>query len=81
MDEQGAFTCKSCPAFHELPGEGGAGTCRAAPPTPLQSGEYFRGSSRDLLFGSYPVVGAFPLVRGEVDFCMAHPKNRVTFAG
>jgi len=75
MDQDGMRRCRTCPAFGELPGEGGAGTCHANPPTALQAGEYFRGSSRDLLFGSYPVVGAFPLVH-ETDFCMAHPANR-----
>jgi hypothetical protein len=75
MDEVGVHRCSTCPAFAELPGEGGAGTCRSAPPVVLQEEKYFRGSSRDLLFGTYPVVGAFPLVRKE-DYCMAHPKNR-----
>jgi len=76
MDQESLHHCDTCPAFSELPGEGGAGTCRAAPPAALQAEQYFRGSSRDLLFGSYPVVGAFPLVRAE-DFCMSHPRNRV----
>ena len=67
--------CSTCPAFSVLAGEGGAGTCRANPPVPLQDDKYFRGSSRDLWFGSYQVVGAFPLVH-ENDFCMAHPGNR-----
>jgi hypothetical protein len=31
------------------------------------------------LYGSYPVVGAFPLVHKD-DYCMAHPKNRAAFA-
>lgn len=75
MDKDGAHRCSTCPAFEELPGEGGAGTCRSAPPVVLQAESYFRGSSRDLLYGTYPVVGAFPLVRRE-DYCMAHPKNR-----
>lgn len=75
MDEQGLHTCKSCPAFELLPGEGDAGTCRSEPPAVLQSEKYFRGSSRDLPFGTYPVVGGFPLVR-EGDHCMAHPGNR-----
>jgi hypothetical protein len=75
MDEDGVHRCSTCPAFAELPGEGGTGTCRSAPPVALQEEKYFRGSSRDLLFGSFPVVGAFPLVRKD-DFCMAHPKNR-----
>lgn len=75
MEEQGPKRCASCPAFVLLPGEGDAGTCRAAPPVALQAEKYFRGSSRDLPFGTYPAVGAFPLVR-EGDFCMAHPGNR-----
>jgi len=75
MDKDGVHRCGTCPAFDELPGEGGAGTCRSAPPVVLQAEKYFRGSSRDLLYGTYPVVGAFPLVRRD-DYCMAHPKNR-----
>jgi hypothetical protein len=75
MDKDGVHRCGTCPAFDELPGEGGAGTCRSAPPVVLQAEKYFRGSSRDLLYGTYPVVGAFPLVCRE-DYCMAHPKNR-----
>lgn len=67
--------CRTCPAFSELPGEGGAGTCRANPPTPLQAEQYFRGSTRGMSFGAYPVVAAFPLVHAD-DFCMAHPGNR-----
>jgi hypothetical protein len=76
MDEDGMKLCRTCPAFFALPGENGAGTCRAAPPVALQAERYFRGSSRELPFGSYPVVGAFPLVRDD-DFCMSHPGNRV----
>ena len=76
MDQAIVHHCDTCPAFAELEGEGGSGTCRAAPPVPLQAEHYFRGSSRELLFGAYPVVGAFPLVRTE-DYCMSHPKNRV----
>jgi hypothetical protein len=76
MDEDGMHRCSTCPAFAKLPGAGDAGTCRAAPPVPLQAEHYFRGSSRDLPFGSYPVVGAFPLVT-ENDYCMSHPGNRV----
>ena len=75
MDEDNVQHCGTCPAFAELPGEGGAGTCRSAPPVGLQAEKYFRGSSRDLPYGAYPVVGAFPLVRSE-DYCMAHPRNR-----
>lgn len=79
MEQDEVQTCRTCPAFSELEGEGGAGTCRAEPPTALQGEQYFRGSSRDLWFGSYPVVGAFPLVQGD-DFCMAHPQNRARLA-
>ena len=75
MDEDGVHRCSTCPAFAELPGEGGTGTCRSAPPVVLQAEKYFRGASRGLLYGAYPAVGAFPLVRKE-DYCMAHPKNR-----
>jgi hypothetical protein len=80
MADDGRHHCESCPAFTELVGEGGAGTCRAAPPTALQGEHYFRGSSRGRWFGSFPVVGAFPLVHKD-DFCMAHPKNRAYFPG
>ena len=59
----------------QLPGGGDAGTCRSAPPVVLQGEKYFRGSSRELPFGAFPSVGAFPLVCHD-DWCMAHPKNR-----
>jgi hypothetical protein len=75
MDEDGVHRCGTCPAFAELAGGGGAGTCRSAPPVVLQAEKYVRGSSRELPFGAYPTVGSFPLVRKD-DFCMAHPKNR-----
>jgi hypothetical protein len=75
MDQQ-MQRCATCPAFDKMPGQGTAGTCRAAPPVPLQAETYFRGSSRELPFGAAPVVGAFPLVT-EDDFCMSHPGNRV----
>ena len=75
MNEDDVHRCSTCPAFAELPGEGGTGTCRSAPPVVLQAEKYFRVSSRGLSYGAYPVVGAFPLVRKE-DYCMAHTKNR-----
>jgi hypothetical protein len=75
MDQDGPFRCESCPAFAQLPGGGDAGTCRSAPPVVLQGEKYFRGSTRELPFGAFPSVGAFPLVRHD-DWCMAHPKNR-----
>ena len=75
MDQESMHRCGSCPAFAKLPGAGAAGTCRAAPPVALQAEHYFRGSSRELPFGAYPVVGAFPLV-AEDDYCMSHPGNR-----
>ena len=78
MEQESVHHCSTCPAFCELPGVGGMGTCQAAPPVVLQADKYFRGSSRDLLYGSYPVVGAFPLVCDD-DHCMAHPKNRAVF--
>ncbi len=75
MDQDGPQRCATCPAFAPEPGEGDAGTCRSAPPV-VQLGEtYFRGSTRELPFGAYPAVGAFPLVRTD-DYCMAHPRNR-----
>jgi hypothetical protein len=75
MEEQGPHRCRTCPAYAEIPGEDGAGTCRSMPPVVMQDDKYFRGPSRELPFGVFPAVGAFPLVRAE-DFCMAHPKNR-----
>ena len=75
MEDDGMKLCRTCPAFCALPGVGGAGTCRAAPPVPLQAEHYFRGSSRELPFGSFPVVAAFPLVHDD-DYCMSHPGNR-----
>jgi hypothetical protein len=75
MDQDSVHQCGTCPAFADVPGEGVSGTCRAAPPTPLQAEKYFRGSSRELPFGTYPVIGAFPLVR-KTDYCMLHPGNR-----
>jgi hypothetical protein len=75
MDQESMQRCRTCPAFAKLPGPGDAGTCRAAPPAVLQADHYFRGSTRELPFGCFPVVGAFPLVTEE-DYCMAHPGNR-----
>jgi hypothetical protein len=66
--------CATCPAFPRIPGEGRAGTCQAAPPVVFPDREFFRGSSRSLLFGTYPACGTFTLV-SEDDFCMAHPEN------
>ena len=80
MDEDGVQRCITCPAFAELPGEGGAGTCRSAPPVALQAEKYFRGPSRDLPYGAHPAVATFPLVRTD-DYCMAHPGNRGSMAG
>jgi len=76
MDQESMQRCSTCPAFCRLATGGDAGTCRAAPPVALQSEHYFRGSTRELPFGSFPVVGAFPLV-SEDDYCMSHPANRV----
>ena len=75
MDQESMQRCSTCPAFCKLPGAGGAGTCRAAPPVVLQAEHYFRGSTRELPFGAFPVVGAFPLV-SEGEYCMSHPGNR-----
>lgn len=75
MDQESMQRCRTCPAFAKLPGRGDAGTCRAAPPVALQADHYFRGSTRELPFGCFPVVGAFPLVT-EDDYCMSHPGNR-----
>lgn len=75
MDEQTQHRCNTCPAFVEVPGMSGVGTCRSAPPVALQAESYFRGPTRDLPFGVYPAVGVFPLV-GVDDFCMSHPRNR-----
>lgn len=75
MEKEGPQRCATCPAFAEIPGEAGVGTCRSVPPVALQGDAYFRGPSRELPFGAFSVVGAFPLVRAD-DYCMAHPKNR-----
>jgi len=45
------------------------------PPVVLQDERFFRGPTRELPFGAFAAVGAFPLVRAD-DFCMAHPRNR-----
>jgi len=79
MPEPELKTCETCTAFLPLIGEGAAGVCRKNPPTVLQGGEYFRGSTRSMLFGAYPSVGAFPLVQGH-DWCMEHPGNREFWA-
>lgn len=71
-------TCATCPAYWPLASEVGAGVCRCRPPVPLPDKDFFRGSTRSMLFGAYPVVGGFPLVR-ERDYCMEHPENRSTF--
>ena len=75
MDQEDMQRCRTCPAFDKLPGGGNAGQCRAAPPVPLQAESFFRGSTRELPFGAFPVVGAFPLVTLD-DYCMSHPGNR-----
>jgi hypothetical protein len=75
VEEQEPQRCVTCPAFAEIPGEEGVGTCHSMPPVVLQGESYFRGPTRELPFAAFPAVGAFPLVRAE-DFCMAHPKNR-----
>ena len=43
MEEDGVQRCGTCPAFAVLRGEGGAGTCRSAPPVVLQAEKYFAG--------------------------------------
>jgi len=70
--------CSTCPAFTEMEGEGGAGTCRANPPSIFPERDFFRGSSRARLFGTYPTIGVFPITHGD-DHCMAHPLNRKEF--
>jgi len=75
MEEQGPERCGTCPAFEEIPGEEGVGTCHSMPPVVLQDERFFRGPTRELPFGAFAAVGAFPLVRAD-DFCMAHPRNR-----
>lgn len=67
--------CSTCPAFCAIAGTD-SGTCRAAPPTVMQGEAFFRGPSRELPFGAFPTVGAFPLVKLD-DYCMSHPGNRV----
>jgi hypothetical protein len=75
MDQESMERCRTCPAFAKIPGPGESGTCRAAPPVVLQQENYFRGSTRELPFGAFPVVGGFPLVTYD-DYCMSHPGNR-----
>ena len=43
MDQESVHHCSTCPAFCDLSGGGGTGTCRAAPPVALQEDKYFRG--------------------------------------
>ena len=74
MDDEMA-RCTTCPAYCPVPNTD-SGTCRAAPPAPLMDAENFRGPTRELPFGAFPVVGAFPLVHQD-DYCMSHPRNRV----
>ena len=74
MDEE-MQRCSTCPAFCAVPGTD-AGTCHAAPPTVVQGEAFFRGPTRELPFGAFPMVGAFPLVKKD-DYCMSHPGNRV----
>jgi hypothetical protein len=73
--DQDMQRCSTCPAFCAVPGTD-AGTCRAAPPAVMQGEAFFRGPSRELPFGAFPAVGAFPLVKLD-DYCMSHPGNRV----
>jgi hypothetical protein len=75
MDQESMQRCQTCPAFAAIPGTD-SGTCRAAPPAALQHEASFRGPTRELPFGAFPVVGAFPLVN-QNDYCMSHPRNRV----
>ena len=75
MDQESMQRCSTCPAFAKLPGEGDAGTCRSAPPVALQAENYFRGSSRELPFGSLPRGRRVPAGH-EDDYCMSHPGNR-----
>ena len=42
----------------------------------VQGEAFFRGPTRELPFGAFPMVGAFPLVKKD-DYCMSHPGNRV----
>jgi hypothetical protein len=78
MADREIKTCVSCPAYYPLISEAGAGLCRCRPPVALSDKDFFRGSTRSMLFGAYPIVGGFPLVR-EHDYCMEHPENRGTF--
>jgi len=78
MAEPELQTCKTCPAFSFLTGETASttsGVCRAHAPVVFQDKEYFRGSTRSMLFGVYPAVGVFPLTKKD-DWCMEHPGNR-----
>ena len=75
MSEPQLESCSTCPAFLALTGEKTFGVCRAHAPVALQDREFFRGSTRSMLFGAYPSVGTFPLVQATA-WCMEHPVNR-----
>ena len=75
MAEPELKTCKSCPAFSPLTGEETSGVCRAHAPLAFQHPDFFRGSTRSMLFGVYPSVGVFPLTKPG-DWCLEHPGNR-----
>ena len=76
MDQESMQRCRTCPAFAKLPGAGrrrhlpgGSAGGRCRPRTTSAA------PRRELPFGAFPVVGAFPLVT-EDDYCMSHPGNR-----
>jgi hypothetical protein len=75
MAEPELSVCETCPAYLPVVNEGAAGVCRRNPPVVFQNPEYFRGSTRSMLFGAFPAVGTFPLVK-RGDWCMEHPANR-----
>ena len=75
MAEPELKTCKTCPAYSPLTGEEMSGVCRAHAPVVFQHADYFRGSTRSMLFGVYPAVGVFPLTKQD-EWCLEHPGNR-----
>ena len=63
MDQEGPFRCEYMPGVRSSCRAGATpGPVAARRPSLLQGEKYFRGSSRELPFGAFPSVGAFPLV-------------------
>ena len=75
MDQESMERCRTCPAFAKIPGRATRARAGRLRPSSSRHETYFRGSTRELPFGAFPVVGAFPLVTQD-DYCMSHPGNR-----